>query len=411
VDVDDGLSIGERARKIRKRRGLSLEVAGGLAGITAQYLSMLERGLRGFNRRGLIEDLAEALGCSVADLTGQPYLPADRNAAEVLASLPTIRLVLNDFGPMDVPDLTLRPSEELASLADRANGHCGQANYSLAGHDVGDLLAESQASALTVAANERDRAFTAAVTACFVAGVVSSRAGNIDLAVTAARRGYDLAQQQDNPTLVGFARWYWACELTSMGARTRAHAVLSEGIDDLTPAVQLSAADTLPAELVGMMHLQQARTAARQKRVDDAHAHLDEAAQLAGRVGECNGMRQHFGPTNVVAWRVSIGVELAEGARVYEDATTAPIDIDALGSQERSSSMHFDLSRVLAQEGGPRDGDAIRHLDTADRIAPQRIRSDPLARDLLLTLDRRARRRVWELESLGNRFGIRSPRP
>jgi hypothetical protein len=31
---------------------------------------MLERGLRGFNRRGLIEDLAEALGCSVADLTG-----------------------------------------------------------------------------------------------------------------------------------------------------------------------------------------------------------------------------------------------------------------------------------------------------------------------------------------------------
>lgn len=40
------------------------------------------------------------------------------------------------------------------------------------------------------------------------------------------------------------------------------------------------------------------------------------------------------------------------------------------------------------------------------RIAPQRIRSDPLARDLVLTLDRRARRRVWELDSLRNRFGI-----
>jgi hypothetical protein len=332
----------------------------------------------------------------------------DRSTADGLA---TIRRVLNDFGPMDVPDLTPRPSEELASLADRASEHCGQANYSLASHELGDLLAESQTSALTVAADERDRSFTAAVTACFVAGVVSSRAGYIDLAATAARRGYDLAQQQGNPALVGFARWYWACELTSTGARTRARTVLSEGIDNLAPAVHLSGTDTLPAELVGMMHLQQARTAARQKRSDDAHAHLAEAAQLADRVGERNGMRQHFGPTNVAAWRVSIGVELVEGARMYEDATAVPIDIDALGSQERSSSMHFDFARLLAQEGGPRDGEAIRHLDTADRIAPQRIRNDPIARDLVLTMARRAPRRVWELDSLRHRFGMVATRP
>ncbi|MBV9730941.1 MAG: hypothetical protein JO309_16345, partial [Pseudonocardiales bacterium] len=47
------------------------------------------------------------------------------------------------------------------------------------------------------------------------------------------------------------------------------------------------------------------------------------------------------------------------------------------------------------------------HLDTADRIAPTRIRNDPIARELVVILDRRARRRVWELESLCNRFGIR----
>ncbi|MGH3998398.1 MAG: hypothetical protein ACRDTJ_13140, partial [Pseudonocardiaceae bacterium] len=222
----------------------------------------------------------------------------------------------------------------------------------------------------------------------------------------AARRGYDLAQQHDNPALVGFACWYWACELTSMAARTRAHVVLSEGIDDLTPVVQVSAADTLAAEIVGMMHLQQARTAARQQHADDAHAHLDEAAHIAAWVGERNGMRQHFGPTNVAAWRVSIGVELAEGAKVYEDVMAAPIDIATLGSRERSSSLYFDLARVLAQEDGPRDADVIRYLDTADRIAPQRIRGDPIARDLVVTLDRRAPRRVWELDSLLNRFGV-----
>jgi hypothetical protein len=54
----------------------------------------LERGQRGFNRRGLLEDLAEAVGCSVADLTGQPYLPPDRATAEAMISVPGIELVI-----------------------------------------------------------------------------------------------------------------------------------------------------------------------------------------------------------------------------------------------------------------------------------------------------------------------------
>jgi transcriptional regulator with XRE-family HTH domain len=71
MEAEDARTIGARARKIRSRRGLSLgclDVVAGLAGITKGYLSMLELGQRGFNRRGLIENLADALGCSVADL-------------------------------------------------------------------------------------------------------------------------------------------------------------------------------------------------------------------------------------------------------------------------------------------------------------------------------------------------------
>ena len=96
MDVEEARTIGARARTIRRRRGLSLDVAAGLAGITKGYLSMLEHGQRGFNRRGLLEDLAAALGCSVVDLTGQPYLPPDRTSAETLAALPGIREVIYD---------------------------------------------------------------------------------------------------------------------------------------------------------------------------------------------------------------------------------------------------------------------------------------------------------------------------
>ncbi|MGH3796792.1 MAG: helix-turn-helix domain-containing protein [Pseudonocardiaceae bacterium] len=67
MDADEALMIGQRVRMVRRRRGLGLAVAAGLAGMSKQYLSMLERGERGFNRRGLLEDLAEALSCSTAD--------------------------------------------------------------------------------------------------------------------------------------------------------------------------------------------------------------------------------------------------------------------------------------------------------------------------------------------------------
>jgi hypothetical protein len=85
--------------------------------------------------------------------------------------------------------------------------------------------------------------------------------------------------------------------------------------------------------------------------------------------------------------------------------------LDTLASKDRIAALHFDLARSWAQAEGDRDGEALRALDTADRLAPLRIRNDPIARDLVFTLDRRARRRVWELDSLRNRFGVGARRP
>lgn len=117
VETENAQSIGARARKIRRRRGLSLDVAAGLAGITKGYLSMLERGQRGFNRRGMLDELANALGCSVADLTGQPYLPPDRATADAMATVPGIELAVHDCTLNDVPDIPARPLAELVKLA------------------------------------------------------------------------------------------------------------------------------------------------------------------------------------------------------------------------------------------------------------------------------------------------------
>ncbi|MGH3906482.1 MAG: helix-turn-helix domain-containing protein [Pseudonocardiaceae bacterium] len=57
------VGIGRRARVIRRHRGLSLDVVAGLARIAEDHLSMLESGARRFGGRGLVEDLANAIGC------------------------------------------------------------------------------------------------------------------------------------------------------------------------------------------------------------------------------------------------------------------------------------------------------------------------------------------------------------
>ena len=403
----ESTEIGRRARLIRRRRGLSLDVVAGLAGLSKGYLSLLETGQRGFNRLRLIEDLARALGCSVTDLTGQPYLPVDRDTADALAAVPDIQVALHNYGPDDVPDVRPRPLDELVAQAQTANDHRDQSRLSLAGRDVGMLITELQVHASTAGSPDRDRAVTALVTACGVAGPVARvSSGNLDLSATAGCHALSLARRHGNPGLIGFARWFWASDLSCLGAQDRAREVVATGIDELTPVVRLDAGDTLPAEMLGMLHLRHGWIAARERRGDEARAHLDQAGTIAATIGECNGMQRHFGPTNVRLNRLGIGVELDEGGRAYAEITQTPLDVEALGSRTASSEMHLNLARALAQDGPDRDAEAIRHLDIADRLATQRIRMNPVARDLVADLDRRARRRVWELDSLCNRFGL-----
>ncbi|MGH3767464.1 MAG: helix-turn-helix domain-containing protein [Pseudonocardiaceae bacterium] len=407
MDADEASAIGARARKIRSRRGLSLDVAAGLAGVTKSYLSMLERGQRGFNRRGLIEDLAEALGCSVVDLTGQPYAPPDRGTADALATVPGISLAINDCTLDDVPDLPARPIEQLISAAATANAHLDAARFSLAGRELGAVLTELHVAVVTGSTDTGRAALAALAEACLVGASIARHLGHADLAVQTARRGYDAAQRLEDPTRAGLLTMHRALGLGWIGARHRMSAVLDDALAGI--AADPSAADTGPAQAAGMLHLTAALNHARQKRGRAADDHLDAASELARHAGEGNVLLQHFGPVNVATWGINVAVELGRGPAIAESTyADVPRLLDTFGSAVRGSALYFDLARAYAQADGDRDREAIQCLDAADRMAPQYVRPDPMARDLVLTLDRRARRRVWELDSLRNRFGVGS---
>jgi hypothetical protein len=84
---------------------------------------------------------------SFPDLTDSDirYLAPDRATVEGQAALPGISLVLNDFGPDEVPDVTPRPLDELTAWAERMNEYRDQGKYSPAGRELGTLLTELQA--------------------------------------------------------------------------------------------------------------------------------------------------------------------------------------------------------------------------------------------------------------------------
>lgn len=406
VDPEDASAIGARARKIRTRRGLSLDVAAGLAGISKGYLSMLEHGQRGFNRRGLIEDLADALGCSVVDLTGQPYLPPDRESALAKTVIAQIERGLNEATLDDVPDLQPRPLDALDDWARSAVELRDTASYRSSGEGIDDVLIELQVHLATIDGRERLRAAGLLTQTAYHAFVLATTFGYMHLAQVAAQRSFEAARISERPELEAFAMFARAPSVARTGGRQRAVRMLDRALDDAQQLTAIRDGDTLGAETFGLLHLMGAHFAARDSDAAAAADRLDEASRIALLTGERNGLQQHFGPTNVNVWRVAVGAELGQGPAVAERVEREPIDLNTLGSKDRIAALHFDLARSWAQAEGDRDNEAIRHLDTADRIAPTRIRNDPIARDLVLTLDRRARRRVWELDSLRNRFGV-----
>lgn len=398
-------AIGKRLRHVRRRRGKSLETVAGLAGIHHSFLSRLERGERAFTRRGLLENLAAALSCSVADLTGQPYLSPDPETAAATAAIPALNLAFYDVALGDTPGIPIRPLPVLVAAAHTANVHADNVQYELAGRDLGQIVTELQVVANTGNGDDRRRALAALAEASEVAYGLARTTGHFELAVAAAKRGYDAAERGERLDLMGLLAMSRSIALMRLGARRAAATITRNALALFADAPAPRGDDTEAGEAHGMLHLTGALIAARDADTSAADIHLEEARTLARHTGERNHLYFHFGPANVAAWELSLHVESGRGVEAAERFENGGVDVSVFGSREREASIHFDLARGWAQAEGARDDRVIRALDTADRLAPVRVRNDALARDIVMDVDRRARRRVWELDSLKRRLG------
>jgi transcriptional regulator with XRE-family HTH domain len=393
--VDDTHSIGSRIREIRGWRRKSLTVVAGLAGISAAYLSRLERGERSLDSRRLLYALADALQVAPSEVTGQPYPPSDSAEAAGHAAGQALRAVLRDVEIGEVDDDGERPLAELAAAADRADDAAAASDYAALGALVPDLLAALYAPS-PVDRLARTRLLVRVLHDAFY---LAKDLGHGDLAWAVSGHLERAAETLGEPT--------WG----AVSGFVRSHAVVGEvsrprALRLARRAAELVSPDGADAgQVYGMCHLAAALQSASAGDSGAAREHLAEAEDVAGRTGNGRFAGLMFGPSNVGVWQLAIHLELGDVGRGIE--LTRSVDVAAIPSAGRQATFYSDLGQALARVRG-REQDAVDAIRRAERLAPGRVHTRPTVRATVTHLLSRSRQDSTgrELRGLAYRMGI-----
>lgn len=397
----EAVTIGQRVRRYRSTQGMSLDELATRAGLSKSFLSRAERGERRLDRRAHLDALADALGVSLFNLTGQPYHPTKARDAQAHGAVPAVRVALMDTAYGERPEVEsvsgVRPLPLLEREVWRVERLCEESDYTAFGALLPDLLLELHAAAADPDGTVRAAAAPLVTRACQSTFYLLKDLGYADLAWIAADRASEAAEASELPELIGLAQFLRSHALRAVGARSRALALADRAADALQPM-----ADDGPAgEVYGMLHLTSALSNAASGRQADAQQHLDEAAEVASRTGNGNSFGLHFGPTNVGIWRVAVAVEAGEGGKVGELARG--VAVDTVPSRGRRAAFWSDVGRGLAREPGRQD-EARAMIRRAEALAPLQVRANPYVRETVATLLNEAGGR--ELRELARRMGV-----
>jgi len=376
--------IGERLRFYRQAKGKTQAVVAGLAGITEDYLSMIERG-RKTPTISLLHRFSRILGVRVSELLGESATENDETVFPVGNAVQRAMMAYPVVA--GAPDLSeLRGRVDGAWEIWQGSPH----RYTEASRILPDLVVDVQAAqrVFTSATDlgERREANRISADLYFLLRTFTKRIGRVDLSLLAADRGMLAAEAADDPLRIAAAKWNLGHVLLAQGQPEGAEDVSIKAIEDLQ---QVSSADDLDAvALTGALWLVAVVAAVRNNDPWAAHDRLREKAfPAARRTGDGNVMWTVFGPTNVGLHAVSVEMETGEAAQALRLADD--IDGSASPSLERRTTFALEVARCYEQR---RDDPAVfLHLMNAESSGPEDLRYNNLARDLVHGLLKRAR--------------------
>ncbi|ROO88100.1 transcriptional regulator with XRE-family HTH domain [Actinocorallia herbida] len=379
------MTMGQRIARARRRKNWDQETFAAAINRSPSWVSKVENGRLPLDRQSVIARVAEALGVEVGELTGQPYRHETAELDSGHASVPGLRLALQQAtmpgGAALIGPREPAPLDDLSERLKSAEALRQDARFTALGDVLPGIITDLVLHTSDRTSSRRDEAEGLMLRACHMARVTANLLGHHDLGWTAVQRELLAAQHVGSPELVAAAAWdlcgVWLHEASLEPARDVALAA----IDQLETHLTDDTPDLLA--LWGALHLRAAVAHSRLWRKTDAETHLDEAVQAARRLPAYGNVFQtQFNLVNTAIHAVEISLELGRPRDVTNRSELVAIgDID---SRERQAHYWTCTAAGLAMNN--KEDKAVDALLQADRTAPQHVRNRPLVRNLVRDL-------------------------
>jgi len=407
--VTPEIPVGERIRFFREARRRTATAVAVRAGITADYLYLIEKGVRVPSTQVLYR-LASILRVPVASLLAEPGDDGDQDdslhtwgstLAGAMADFSRPTVAIDEHG---LASLRAR----LGTLHDLALEEGRYAPASALPELVRDVGHATRAFRTPEEAAHRREASRTAVDLYHLVRQVAKALRRPDLTRLAAERAVFFAEVADDPIRIAFAQWGLAATLCTVNEPEHADQLARTAIEALAPELSREGPQQADAIAVqSQLHLMAATAEGRLGDPWSARTRIrDHALPLAQRIGERDLWWTICGPTNVALHLIGIEVESGEAAEALR--LSDDVRLHHVRSVERRAT--FLLSVARAYEYRQDDSATLLTLLRLEREAPHDLHHRGEARDLVRGLLKRARPSFApEVRELAGRMGLFGP--
>lgn len=393
-----GITIGQKVRFYREKRGWKQVVLARMVGVSEDYISMVERGVRTPSSQ-LTHKIARAVRVPSSVLFDDR--PEEDGAGSHAAVDPVRRALWDHGSQLATPSL-----QELRSRVEATWSHwqAPQRSYRSVGQSLPHLISGVEQAVRAYRSEGGDlrrEAHRIAADLYGLARTYTRRSGATDLAILTADRQTRHAEAADDPVRLGAGRWNLGHAMLADGQPEAAEDIVLQAVDELEDVIDR---DPDARAMYGALQLVAAVASVRTGDAHTARRRLDEVVDpIADQLGETNVQWTSFGPANVALHAVTIEADRWEPAAAIRLADR--VAVEGFASAERAFTFHLELARC--HEMRNEDHGVLVELLQAEHLSADDMKFARGSHELVNALMNRARPSyAHQVRALAERIGV-----